>query len=465
MPGDINQPTFYTRYHPFRYYRFSMTISYRVYMGAPTVGQVFQDIEETLSSDSGGDNMDLENNPNRGSWNVVETTTWDDGDEAALRTPEKAVVGITFEAPTPNGPEQDASRLTVLDRTRLEATSLLQPSFSRTRKSQSRSTSFLSGLREGGGGGGEEDVLPHETFVAASQRLSKLYENIIFPDLSVEEEGLNDGLNDVSRASSNESSVIGWDPTDPDNLRACVPSQLDFVATHDDSQLNANETFIRPSGETNLARSHISRTTSTGTQLESQISAFSEEPSYEEDSGGDSIGRFPTFHFSLHRLFPLSSLLKHTVSRREKNLVCLLVAVLEIEGPTTITTKAGVEIGLLKLIVGDELGAVAKIVCWRETAMKWGGGEDRMGEGAVRKGDVVFLEKDVAVTYTPSQPTSLSSSPNERSHMIICYRTLPVNAREDRQYRPDLRLGQSDAALRRVGTVVKWVEEVANIHR
>lgn len=140
------------------------------------------------------------------------------------------------------------------------------------------------------------------------------------------------------------------------------------------------------------------KTTETGTQLETQTDESEEDSNSdesmmeEETTDGDSIGRFPTFHFGLHRLSSLGTLLKASVPRREKRLVCLLVAILEVDGPTVITTKSGVEMGLLKLIIGDDTGAVAKMVVWRETALKWGGGEDRSAEGAVRKGDVVYLE-------------------------------------------------------------------------
>ena len=44
----------------------------------------------------------------------------------------------------------------------------------------------------------------------------------------------------------------------------------------------------------------------------------------------------------------------------------------------------------------------------------------------------------------------------------LCYRTLP-SARSDAGLRPDLRLGQSDAAVRRVGSLVRWFEGVAGI--
>lgn len=174
-----------------------------------------------------------------------------------------------------------------------------------------------------------------------------------------------------------------WDPTDPRNVS--IPA---------DVSLSRN---TQTSGEPSRRSIREPRVTDTGTQLDEDEPESYETTgteSYEDDTGGDSIGRFPTFHFSLHRLSSLGALLSAPVTRREKRLACLLVAVLEVDGPTMITTKAGVEMGLLKLIIGDEKGAVAKVVVWRETALQWGGGEDRMGDGAVRKGDVVFLESE-----------------------------------------------------------------------
>lgn len=77
---------------------------------------------------------------------------------------------------------------------------------------------------------------------------------------------------------------------------------------------------------------------------------------------------------------------------------------------------------------------------------------------------IIAFDTDVAITYAHPAPPSISASPNEKSAMIICYRTLKI-LREDRRYRPDLRLGHSDPALRRVSMLVDWVEGVANINR
>lgn len=52
--------------------------------------------------------------------------------------------------------------------------------------------------------------------------------------------------------------------------------------------------------------------------------------------------------------------------------------------------------------------------------------------------------------------------------MLICYRTMPrVPDREadvnDERFRPDLRLGLTDAAVRKVANIVKWFEATAGL--
>jgi len=57
---------------------------------------------------------------------------------------------------------------------------------------------------------------------------------------------------------------------------------------------------------------------------------------------------------------------------------------------------------------------------------------------------------------------SLTASPNLKSRMEVCYRTMPY-AHEDRKLRPDLRLGRSDPAVRKVAAVVHWFEAIAGL--
>ncbi|KAG8979243.1 hypothetical protein FRB93_010247 [Tulasnella sp. JGI-2019a] len=253
-------------------------------------------------------------------------------------------------------------------------------------------------------------------FIKAGQKLSKLYENAVFPD-GVVDEGLFDEehkiplsavqwISDQSRGSDDDSAIT-QDPTDP--INTC--SNLHPNIWRSEGCFVAPFLHHRP-------------------KLEFQLSTLSLElSSYEEGDSGGSISRFPIFHFNLHRLSSLHTLLNAIPAQKEKGLVCLLVAILEIECPTTITTKAGIGMDLLKLIVGDELDAVPKIVCGGGTALYWGSGE----EGAVRKGDVAFLQRklrchvtphrlvfipilaatDLEITYTPSAPTTVSALPDD----------------------------------------------------
>ena len=92
-------------------------------------------------------------------------------------------------------------------------------------------------------------------------------------------------------------------------------------------------------------------------------------------SDASSIGRFPSFSFSLHSISSLSSLRTRGKGTGQK--VSVLLATLEVEGPDTIRIKqgkdAGNEVSLLKMILGDEDGNVCKLTVWREIADVWGG--------------------------------------------------------------------------------------------
>lgn len=59
---------------------------------------------------------------------------------------------------------------------------------------------------------------------------------------------------------------------------------------------------------------------------------------------------------------------------------------------------------------------------------------------------------------------TITASPNLRSRAEICYRTMPrTSVPADMRLRPDLRLGASDAAVRRVAAVVAWIERMAGL--
>lgn len=193
------------------------------------------------------------------------------------------------------------------------------------------------------------------------------------------------------------------------------------------------------------------------TQFETQD--LSETQSYDY-SDASSIARFPTFHFSLHALTALSSLTKSTPRGSRK--VSVLLAALEVEGPDTIRIKKGAEAGrevsVLSMILGDEEGVVCKLTAWRETAEAWGGAGAAV---AVKRGDILLIENVMATWDAKTSPT-LSASPHHKSKVEICYRTMPYT-HEDGRLRPDLRLGESDAAVRKVAAVVRWFEDIAGL--
>jgi hypothetical protein len=75
-----------------------------------------------------------------------------------------------------------------------------------------------------------------------------------------------------------------------------------------------------------------------------------------------------------------------------------LAAVLEVDGPDTITIKngadAGKQIPLLKMILGDEEGNVCKLAAWQDIADVWGGNTTYP---AVKRGDICYIESTLVL--------------------------------------------------------------------
>lgn len=121
-------------------------------------------------------------------------------------------------------------------------------------------------------------------------------------------------------------------------------------------------------------------------------------------SDASSIGRFPSFNFSLHSLTSLSAL---TAAPKSPRKFAVLVAALEVEGPDTITIKkgadAGKQVSLLKMILGDEEGTVCKLTAWRQIADLWGGNDDLP---AVKRGDILFIESVFTLQF-PHNPRGI----------------------------------------------------------
>jgi len=71
---------------------------------------------------------------------------------------------------------------------------------------------------------------------------------------------------------------------------------------------------------------------------------------------------------------------------------------------------------------------------------------------------------DVTIAFDPKSSPTITASPFLKSSLTICYRTMPY-VRSDSRLRPDLRLGQGDAAVRKVATVVAWFQHLAGLDK
>ncbi|KAJ3728001.1 hypothetical protein DFJ43DRAFT_1001562 [Lentinula guzmanii] len=278
---------------------------------------------------------------------------------------------------------------------------------------------------------------PPATLEAASRRISLMYQNAIFQnDESEEEPEECEEEGTPMQALIRTSTLITWAPTPMD------------------AEISKENTRLANS------RSFINTTTRLEYEIESQETQESQSFNYSDSS---SIANFPKFHFNLHSITSLAAIQKLGKTDYGSTKVNVLLAVLEVEGPDTIRTKkgpdAGQEISILKMILGDEDGSVCRLTAWREIADVWGGsGPKDLG---AKRGDVVLIE-NVTASHDPSTSPTLSASSNLKSRIEVCYRTMP-NAHEDLRLRPDLRLGGSDASVRKVASIVRWFEKTAGL--
>ncbi|KAF6753321.1 hypothetical protein DFP72DRAFT_1069694 [Ephemerocybe angulata] len=305
-------------------------------------------------------------------------------------------------------------------------------------------------------------VYPPATLEAASRRISLVYRNAIFDRSEGEED-------DEGGGADADGTAITWPPTNPEEAddsgagRTGVGPLGDLTsfllgdASVEGAKSGLVVQDVEPAGDTTNApnESHISDSGILETQ-ETQSFNYS-------DASSSAIGHFPTFHFNIHTLTPLALVSRPgEAARMRGRKMCFLLAVLEVEGPDVITIRkgreAGKQVGILKGILGDEEGRVCKFTGWREVAEEWGG----VGEGeGWKRGDVVYLE-NLTAECEPSMSPTLTASPNLKSKMTVCYRTMP-HAHEDGAFRPDLRLGESDPCVRKVASVVRWFERMAGL--
>lgn len=203
-------------------------------------------------------------------------------------------------------------------------------------------------------------ILDASVFEAASRRISRLYENVIFAEDDDEDTvDVSDGnLLDAEHSSRAAETFITWPPT-----------------------------------QNRTKDSSGSRVTSD--PQESTIEETQETTSHEY-SDTSSIGRFPHFSFNPRALRLVKALLEMAKSSRTKGTlkVNVLMAVLEVEGPDAVTIRkgqhAGNQVSILKMILGDGDGNVLKLTAWREVAETWGIGTN--AQPPIRRGDIVLFQ-------------------------------------------------------------------------
>ncbi|KAI0708902.1 hypothetical protein C8T65DRAFT_718368 [Cerioporus squamosus] len=296
-------------------------------------------------------------------------------------------------------------------------------------------------------------TLPPSTLAAASRRISMLYDKVIF-----EETG------DDQDPSHFPSSL---EVTEPEVKTTVITWPATTQAGDSTSRSGIDITFLRPSASVSRIRSEY-------------VTQETQDTGSYDFSDASSIANFPAFHFNLHGLTSLAALLSQADAARASHAhkgsrkVHLLVAVLEIEGPDSIRVKKGPDTGkevcLLKLVLGDESGGICKLSAWREVAEDWAGlnPSTHALSQPVKKGDIVFVE-NVLVSWEPDRgknaaavPINCSASPQLKSRLEVCYRAMP-SVPQDARLRPDLRLGLSDAVVRKVASVVRWFEGMAGL--
>ncbi|PSS06872.1 hypothetical protein PHLCEN_2v3530 [Hermanssonia centrifuga] len=249
-------------------------------------------------------------------------------------------------------------------------------------------------------------ALPPATLEAASLRISRLYENIIFDGLGSEEEKeCEEPSRDVERRPDTQGKILFM------YCQAAVHSLMHGAATPEQSTLIS----WPPTGR-DVEESHIEggrdisflRPTASLSRLRSQFQTQDTQETGSYDySDASSIGHFPVFHFTLHNLTSLSTLQnkngRNPVQRFQPNTsspkLTVLAAVLEIEGPDTIRIKkgtdAGKDVSISKLIIGDDEGMVGKLTAWRDVAERWGGCYPDRDSPSIKRGDVVLFQSSL----------------------------------------------------------------------
>ena len=213
-------------------------------------------------------------------------------------------------------------------------------------------------------------MYPSSAFDAASRRISAMYENIIFGDED-EDEG--------------DTQVVEEELTRDVRGMAIIPVPTTDLATDYTgfSDLTTWVATTQPEGRSEFASRLLLDASTSHMQSPWQNLETQDRDSYYSDTS--SIARFPEFQFSLSALSALAS---------ANGKVCLLLAVLEVDGPDDVTVRRGPDTGhvisVLRLILGDETSTICKLTAWREVAETWGGATQ--AAVGMRRGDVVYFE-------------------------------------------------------------------------
>lgn len=150
-----------------------------------------------------------------------------------------------------------------------------------------------------------------------------------------------------------------------------------------------------------------------------------------------SVAIFPRFRFDVGELSSLSKLLAEAREggpKRKKRILkfSFLAAVLEVDGPIAVNVKqgpdAGTSVPLLKLIVGEENGAILPLTVWRETAdiMAGFGDSDQPG---IKRGDVVAFQSRLRSLMVHQNISQKDADVLENRYTILRRASRPSNTR------------------------------------
>lgn len=178
---------------------------------------------------------------------------------------------------------------------------------------------------------------------------------------------------------------ITWDLTATEQSTSWEsPGQVsDMISFHQISKVSTTKGEISKRGGSQIVNGASFDTTSMSDESYSKDMTST----FDTELDNISIARLPSFYIPINRISSIEATLRIENSGCPTRKVCLLVAILDMEGPNVVRIKKGTDAGketaVLGLVVGDEEGKVAKITVWRERAEEWG--------GMVRKGDVVYM--------------------------------------------------------------------------